>query len=170
MITALSRVRSRLRVRWLGGVTVPTRPLNRYPIPQTGELATVNRQLQDAWERLRCETTPRARPSLSPRVPSPCCSEKPPMRGGLSLSPASSHLSHIPGWPLLTLLPRDLVGEEWRFLRAKRRSPGAQGLQPESPISIPEDRVRPQRRTAAPSPTSCCSSCFLRLCSGSASV
>ena len=82
MNTALSHVMSRLGVRWLSEVTVSTRPLNLYPIPQTGELATLNQQLHDLSEKLRCETTPRPRPFHStPTLPSPFGSEKPPMSG-----------------------------------------------------------------------------------------
>lgn len=53
MNTALSHVMSRLGVRWLSEITVSTRPLNLYPIPQTGELASLNQQLQDALTKER---------------------------------------------------------------------------------------------------------------------
>ena len=82
MNTALSHVMSRLGVRWLREITVSTRPLNLYPIPQTGELAALKQQLHDVLTKERCETTPRPRPFHStPTLPSPFGSEKPPMSG-----------------------------------------------------------------------------------------
>ncbi|XP_059744493.1 bone marrow stromal antigen 2 isoform X1 [Bos taurus] len=61
-----------------------------------GELATLNQQLHDLSEKLRCETTPRLRPFYStPRLPSPFGSEKPPMLRGTKfksqLVPAVTH-------------------------------------------------------------------------------
>ena len=81
MNTALSHLMSRLGVRCFSEITVWTRPLNLYPILQTGELATLNRQVDDLSEKLRCETTPRDAPFTPPldsRVPS---AQKNPMLG-----------------------------------------------------------------------------------------
>lgn len=129
MNTALSHVMSRLGVRWLSEITVSTRPLNLYPIPQTGELASLNQQLQDALTKERCETTPRPRPFHStPQTPESLRLRKNPDAQGTKFKSQPRPICHTTlGWPLLTLLPSGLVGEECRFLRAERRSPGAQG-------------------------------------------